>query len=114
MFHREGYPSITLATLVLVLCIWLGISIESAFLGSLPIIAGVFLWIIILQFFRNPKRNTPKSEKGILAPSDGTVVKIEPFTDHEYFGEPLGCSITTVVLSLCVLDFGCQATRYFP
>ena len=88
MFHKEGYPSIALATLVLVLCVWLGMSIESKVLGSLPIIAGVFLWIIILQFFRNPKRNTPKSEKGILAPSDGTVVKIEPFTDHEYFGEP--------------------------
>jgi len=106
MFHREGYPSIALATLILVLCIWLGMSIESKVLGSIPIIAGAFLWIIILQFFRNPKRNTPKSEKGILAPSDGTVVKIEPFTDHEYFGEP------RTLISIFMSPLNVHVTRY--
>ena len=40
------------------------------------LVAFVFL-IAILQFFRNPKRLTPKNDAHIIAPVDGKVVVIE-------------------------------------
>lgn len=106
MFHKEGYPSIALATLFLVLCIWLGLSIDHQIIQVIPIVFGVFTWVIILQFFRNPKRNTPNTPNGILAPSDGRVVKIEPFTDHEYFGEP------RMLISIFMSPLNVHVTRY--
>lgn len=106
MFHKEGYPSIALATVLLALCIWLGLSIEDSILKAVPIAFGAFIWVIILQFFRNPKRNTPNTANGILAPSDGRVVKIEPFTDHEYFGEP------RMLISIFMSPLNVHVTRY--
>ena len=40
-------------------------------------IAGVVVLIIILQFFRNPKRIAIRNSNQILAPVDGKVVVIE-------------------------------------
>lgn len=44
------------------------------------------LFLLVLQFFRNPNRQivTP-SENKIYAPADGKVVVIEETVEHEYF-----------------------------
>ena len=41
--------------------------------------------ILVLQFFRNPKRTTPKNEKHLIAPVDGKVVIVEEVFEKEYF-----------------------------
>jgi phosphatidylserine decarboxylase len=46
---------------------------------------GLFFFLIVLQFFRNPSRVTPKSPKHIIAPADGKVVVIEEAEEGEYF-----------------------------
>ena len=46
----------------------------------------VFL-ILILQFFRNPKRHTDLNEKQVISPVDGKVVVIEEVFEKEYFKE---------------------------
>ena len=46
----------------------------------------VFL-ILILQFFRNPKRHTSINEKQVVSPVDGKVVVIEEVFEKEYFKE---------------------------
>lgn len=45
----------------------------------------LFLFLLVLQFFRNPKVITPISDKHIVAPADGKVVVIEETTESEYF-----------------------------
>ena len=42
-------------------------------------------FLLILQFFRNPKRNTPLSLDHIISSVDGKVVVIEEVEEKEYF-----------------------------
>ena len=48
-------------------------------------IGTVLLFFLIIQFFRNPKRNTEINTSHILAPVDGKVVVIEEVFEKEYF-----------------------------
>ena len=86
MFHKEGFK-IILITLFAVI----GISLIAHYFVDIQwlkkliqIIAFLFL-IAILQFFRNPKRITPKNGQHIIAPVDGKVVVIEEVFEKEYF-----------------------------
>lgn len=86
MFHKEGFK-IILITLFAVI----GISLIAHYFVDIPwlkkliqIVAFLFL-TAILQFFRNPKRITPKNGQHIIAPVDGKVVVIEEVFEKEYF-----------------------------
>jgi len=83
--HKEGYATIVIALLVVVLAYFLGYY----YLGNYPyvkmavfIVSLVFL-LIILQFFRHPYREITVNEKYVLAPADGTVVVIEETEESE-------------------------------
>ena len=45
----------------------------------------LLLFLLIIQFFRNPKRNTVINDSHIIAPADGKVVVIEEVVEKEYF-----------------------------
>ena len=49
------------------------------------LIVTILLFFLILQFFRNPKRNTITNDIHVLAPVDGKVVVIEEVYEKEYF-----------------------------
>lgn len=51
------------------------------------LIGTVLLFFLIVQFFRNPKRNTEINTSHILAPVDGKVVVIEEVFEKEYFND---------------------------
>jgi phosphatidylserine decarboxylase len=56
---------------------------------------------LLAFFFRDPERMVPQGERLVLAPADGRIVAIKPFTDWQGpFGEPL----TRVSIFLSVLD----------
>ncbi|MDP5230505.1 MAG: phosphatidylserine decarboxylase family protein [Cellulophaga sp.] len=88
MFHKEGQKIILISLFLVAIVVfaadyfipiyWLKLALQ--------IIAILFL-IIILQFFRNPKRKVIKSFDDILAPVDGKVVVIEEVEENEYFKE---------------------------
>ncbi|MBD3723825.1 MAG: phosphatidylserine decarboxylase family protein, partial [Flavobacteriaceae bacterium] len=83
MFHKEG-SKIILVTLAIVVAVIFSteyISIEWLRIAII-ILALVFL-ILILQFFRNPKRDVDNSDNHILAPVDGKVVVIEEVFEPE-------------------------------
>jgi phosphatidylserine decarboxylase len=50
-------------------------------------IAFLILYILVLNFFRNPRRNTVLNTDHILAPADGKVVVIEEVEENEFFKE---------------------------
>ncbi|AXT53132.1 phosphatidylserine decarboxylase family protein [Aquimarina sp. BL5] len=88
MFHKEGYKIISVA-IVLFLGInaasYVSIQIDEWIIGIF-LVTLIFL-ILILQFFRNPKRHTDINDNTIVAPVDGKVVVIEEVFEKEYFKE---------------------------
>jgi len=88
MFHKEGHK-IIYTTFIIVIALFLLIDnfIHLKWLqNSLWFLVFAFL-IIILQFFRNPKRKTIINDAQVLSPVDGKVVVIEEVFESEYFQE---------------------------
>ena len=86
MFHKEGFKIILVAALITVS----GILLIDNFIGNYwlqKVLMILFLigFVLILQFFRDPKRNTMISDNQIIAPADGKVVVIEEVVEKEYF-----------------------------
>ncbi|MEO0788128.1 MAG: phosphatidylserine decarboxylase family protein [Bacteroidota bacterium] len=60
-------------------------SFWSGFLQIVVYGGSLVLLALVLQFFRNPKRNAPPLEDNVvLAPADGKVVVIEPTEENEF------------------------------
>lgn len=77
-----------MATTVLVLVVinLLANAFVTSEITQLAILVGsFFLFLLIIQFFRNPKRKTKVSDATIIAPVDGKVVVIEEVFEKEYF-----------------------------
>ena len=86
MFHKEGFKIIFVTALILVATIFLADHyIQNIWIQKGLMIAVLILFILILQFFRNPKRNTQINDNYIIAPADGKVVVIEEVVENEYF-----------------------------
>jgi len=86
--HREGYKIIAVSTFIFVLINILSFYFFADYAEWLSYVIlflslGVFLLIIF--FFRIPKREHTFSESKIVAPADGKVVVIEQISDTEYF-----------------------------
>ena len=94
-FHKEGYKIIAF-TFLFVLS---GILLSEKFVELIWLQNGIQIFlllflIIVLQFFRNPKRVTKINDNQIIAPVDGKVVVIEEVEEPEYFkGKKLQVSI---------------------
>jgi len=86
MFHKEGFKIIFFSALILVATIFLADHfIQNIWIQKGLMITMLILFILILQFFRNPKRNTQISDNQIIAPADGKIVVIEEVLENEYF-----------------------------
>ena len=86
MFHREGHKIILITLFIVVGFIFIideFVFIE--WLRTTLMIACIIFLLLILQFFRNPKRHTQQNEQQVLAPVDGKVVVIEEVEEPEYF-----------------------------
>ena len=88
MFHKEGYK-IILITLVLVIAMSLAADyfIVNNYLRSTIMLLTIVMLVLVLQFFRNPKRNINTSEDYVVSPVDGKVVVIEEVFEKEFFNE---------------------------
>lgn len=88
MFHKEGSKIIMIALAVSVAVILLAEQFIHSYwlLKFIQVFILLFL-ILILQFFRNPKRSTDIADHTIIAPVDGKIVVIEEVFEPEYFKE---------------------------
>lgn len=107
MFHKEGAKSILIALFISV-----GILFASELFNSIPwlraslIILAIVLLVLVLQFFRNPKREVDNSDNHILAPVDGKVVVIEEVFEPEYFNDK------RLMVSIFMSPINVHVTRY--
>ena len=88
MFHKEGHKIIFISFVIIITSFLLVdnfIAIEWLRIGIL--MALLIFLILILQFFRNPKRHTSLNNKQVVSPVDGKVVVIEEVFEKEYFKE---------------------------
>jgi phosphatidylserine decarboxylase len=107
MFHKEGAQSILLGTVVTAIVILLSDRfIDTNWIKMTVQICVFILLIIILQFFRNPKRNFILDENQILSPVDGKVVVIEEVYEAEYFKEK------RIQVSIFMSPINVHVTRY--
>jgi len=88
MFHKEGHRIIGIAILIVVIINMFSFYLLSEGWGqNLILIGSLIFLILILQFFRNPKRLFQNDDSHILAPVDGKIVVIEEVYEKEYFKE---------------------------
>ena len=107
MFHKEGYKIIFIALLITVGLIFLiDFTVELSWLRTLLMVAVLIFFILILQFFRNPKRHTVISDKTIVSPVDGKVVVIEEVFEKEYFNDK------RIQVSVFMSPINVHVTRY--
>ncbi|WP_405267431.1 phosphatidylserine decarboxylase family protein [Cellulophaga sp. Ld12] len=107
MFHKEGQKIILISFfLVTIIVLAAHYYIDLNWLKLLIQCTAVVFLIIILQFFRNPKRKVTKSFDEILAPVDGKVVVIEEVEEKEYFKEK------RLQVSIFMSPINVHVTRY--
>ena len=89
MFHKEGHSLIILFFIVITTdVIMLEMLIDDqSYLKLILQTFSLILFVFILWFFRNPKRNILKNPEIILSPADGKVVLIEEVEEVEFFNE---------------------------
>ncbi|MEK9613311.1 MAG: phosphatidylserine decarboxylase family protein [Flavobacteriaceae bacterium] len=120
MFHKEGYQIImTTFVITATLALLAEFKIDHSLVRYGVQVGALVLLVLVLQFFRNPKRITSKNEKHLIAPVDGKVVIIEEVFEKEYFKDqrlqvsifmsPLNVHVTRYTMSGKV-----QFSKYHP
>ena len=107
MFHKEGYTIITVSFIIIAIINLLSVNfidneIITKSIGSITII----VLVLILQFFRNPKRKTELNDELIISPVDGKVVAIEKVHEKEYFKDE------RIQISIFMSPLNVHVTRY--
>ena len=107
MFHKEGYQIIVISLLITSgLIISFEYSINIVELKLLLKLLCFIFFVLILQFFRNPKRNIKLNDKSILAPADGKIVIIKEVFEKEFYKEK------RLQVSIFMSPFNVHVTRY--
>ena len=105
MFHKEGHKIILLSFITVVIIVLLLDYFSVEYKSYIQIFLIIQL-IIVLQFFRNPKRVTNVGDKNIVSPVDGKVVVIEEVFEPEYFKEK------RIQVSIFMSPINVHVTRY--
>jgi len=107
MFHKEGHRIIIISLLITsCLIIILEYSVNAVELKFLLKSLCLIFFVLILQFFRNPKRKIMANDKTILAPADGKIVIIKEVFEKEFYNEK------RLQVSIFMSPFNVHVTRY--
>ena len=107
MFHKEGHTIILIFLFAVIADILL---LEYIFSDGLIKVflqtASIVILVLVLQFFRNPSRNTTLNDKHIISPVDGKIVNIEKVYEKEYFKDD------RIQVSIFMSPLNVHVTRY--
>jgi phosphatidylserine decarboxylase len=84
--HKEGRTILFVLLISLVALNWALIYffVLASTVQSIILAASIIIFVLILQFFREPVFDVVKNEKLVIAPADGKVVVIEETEETEY------------------------------
>ena len=105
MFHKEGYK-IILISFILIGLIFLSLDYFTIQYDSPIKIFLVVFFILILQFFRNPKIIINSNDNYILSPVDGKIVIIKKVYEPEFFNKE------RIQVSIFMSPLNVHVTRY--
>lgn len=84
--HVEGKKILFRALLILaVINVAVFLLFDNEWVENIILLISIIIYILVLQFFRNPKRHTPINPNHVIAPADGKIVVIEEIDEQEYF-----------------------------
>ncbi len=107
MFHKEGQSIIFISLVIVVLSFFtIDYFITIEWLRMTLMLVVLAFFILILQFFRNPKRYTNPDDNTITSPVDGKVVVIEEVMENEYFNDK------RIQVSIFMSPLNVHVTRY--
>lgn len=107
MFHKEGFKIILVTFAITVgVALLAHFFVDIFWLQKLIQAVAIVLLVLVLQFFRNPKRFTQKNDNHIIAPVDGKVVVIEEVEEKEYFKDK------RLQVSIFMSPINVHVTRY--
>jgi len=107
MFHKEGYKIILIALVIVIGSIlMIDRFIDLAWLRVSLMVGMLALLVLILQFFRNPKRITTVENHTVVSPVDGKVVVIEEVFEKEVFNDK------RIQVSVFMSPINVHVTRY--
>ena len=108
MFHKEGHKIILISLILTVISFLIidNLITETDWLRTVLMLLVLVFLILILQFFRNPKRQTLKNDHHIVSPVDGKVVVIEEVYEKEYLKKQC------IQLSVFMSPINVHVTRY--
>lgn len=107
MFHKEGGKIILIATTLTVIFLLMADRlIDVLWMQKTVQILVLIMLILILQFFRNPKRTVAINDEHVIAPVDGKVVVIEEVYEEEYFKDK------RLQVSIFMSPINVHVTRY--
>ncbi len=86
--HQEGKKILQRLLIILgltnFLVFWLS---QNEWVENIVLLISIGIYILVLQFFRNPKRAMEASPKQVIAPADGKIVEIVEIEEQEYFND---------------------------
>ena len=107
MFHKEGHTIILIFLFAVIADILLlEYILDDGLIKTILQSISIVVLLMILQFFRNPARNTIINKKHIISPVDGKVVAIEKVFEKEYFNDE------RLQVSIFMSPFNVHVTRY--
>lgn len=107
MFHKEGFKIITTVFLIsAILAVSAHFLIDNEYLEKGVLIIVLIVLFLILQFFRNPKRDFKLNTNQVLSAVDGKVVVIEEVFEKEYFKDK------RLQISVFMSPLNVHVTRY--
>jgi phosphatidylserine decarboxylase len=107
MFHKEGHNIIAISFILIALINVISRNfIDNSTINYNIGIITIVILVLILQFFRNPKRVAIIDDNIISSPVDGKVVAIEKIFEKEYFKDE------RIQISIFMSPINVHVTRY--
>lgn len=107
MLHKEGHKIVMITIAVVVIAIMsIDYFVTISWLRTSLMLVVIAFFLIILQFFRNPKRIGQLHDHHVLSPVDGKVVVIEEVFEKEFFKDK------RIQVSVFMSPINVHVTRY--
>ena len=106
MFHKEGHKIILISFFLTSIIVIFSEQVSSFYIRNSLQIIVLIEFLLILQFFRNPRRNTKPDDSKVISCVDGKVVIVKKVFEKEYFKDE------RIQVSVFMSPFNVHVTRH--